>query len=145
MGHAGNSHDSTIMRKHSFWKNREQIFPQGSRVIEGVTIKYFEIGDSAFPLTTRSMKPFTHNKLTDAQAYYNYRLSSARMVVEQTFGLLKGRFHILLFTNESSITTVNVITIACWILALSGKSPLNMSGSLHGNISTVMKTMKKMM
>ena len=116
MGHAGNSHDSTIMRKHSFWKNREQIFPQGSRVIEGVTIKYFEIGDSAFPLTTRSMKPFTHNKLTDAQAYYNYRLSSARMVVEQTFGLLKGRFRILLFTNESSITTVNVITIACCIL-----------------------------
>lgn len=62
------------------------------------------------------MKPYTHNKLTDAQAYYNYRHSSARMVVEQTFGLLKGRFRILLFTNESSIPTVNAITMACCIL-----------------------------
>ena len=62
------------------------------------------------------MKPYTHNKLTDAQAYYNYRHSSARIVVEQTFGLLKGRFRNLLFTNESSIPTVNAITMACFIL-----------------------------
>ena len=62
------------------------------------------------------MKPYTPNKMTDAQAYYNYWHSSARMVVEQTFGLLKGRFRILLFTNESSIPTVNAITIASCIL-----------------------------
>ena len=98
MGHAGNSHDAT-MGKQSFCRNREHIFPPGCRVIEGVHVKYFEICDSAFPLTTRSMKPFTHNKLTDAQAYFNYQLSSARMVVDQTFGLLKGRFRVLLFTN----------------------------------------------
>ena len=116
MGHAGNSHDATIMRKHYFWKNREKIFPPETRVINGVTVKYFEIGDSAFSLTDRSMKPFTHNKLTDAQTYFNYRFSSARMVVEQTFGLLKGCFRILLFTNESSIATVNAITMACCIL-----------------------------
>ena len=72
MGHAGNTHDSTMVKNHSF------IFPPGSRVIEGVKIPYLEIGDSAFILTPRSMKPYTHNKLTDAQAYYNYRHSSAR-------------------------------------------------------------------
>lgn len=38
------------------------------------------------------------------------------MIVEETLGLLKGRFLILLFTNESSIPTVNVITMACCIL-----------------------------
>ena len=62
------------------------------------------------------MKPYIHNKLRDAQAYYNYRHSSARMVIEQTFGLLKGRFRILLFGSESSIPTVNAITRACCIL-----------------------------
>ena len=113
MGHAGNTHDSTIKKNHSFWKNREDIFPPRSRVIEGVRIPYLEIGDSAFKLTPRSMKPYTHNKLTDAQAYYNYRHSGARMVVEQTFGLLKERFRILLCTNESSVPTVNAITMAC--------------------------------
>ena len=80
------------MKNHSFWKNREDNFPPGSRIIVGVRIPYLEIGDSAFKPTPRSMKPYTHNKLTDAQAYYNYWHSSARMVVEQTFGLLKGRF-----------------------------------------------------
>lgn len=116
VGHAGNSHDSTIMKKHSFWQKREEIFPPGARVIEGVQVPFLEIGDSAFPLTTRSTRPYTHNKLTDAEAYYNYRHSSARMIVEQTFGLLKGRFWILLSTNESSIPTVNVIAMACCIL-----------------------------
>lgn len=88
----------------------------GARVAEGVNVPYFDIGDSAFPLTLRSMKPFTHNRLTEGQAYFNYRLSSARMVVEQTFELLKGRFRILLVTNESSIYSVNVVTLACCIL-----------------------------
>ena len=49
--------------------------------------------------------------MTDAQANYNYRHSSARMIVEETLGLLKERFLTLLFTNESSIPTV-----ACCIL-----------------------------
>ena len=104
------------MRKHYFWKSRENIFPPETQVIGGVTVKYFEIGDSAFPLTHRSMKAFTHNKLTDAQAYFNYWLSNATMVVEQTFILLKGCFCILLFTNESSIGTVNTVAMACSIL-----------------------------
>lgn len=59
MGHAGNSHDSTIMQKHSFWKNRENIFTPGTRVIEGAEVPYFEIGDSSSPVT-KSMKPYTH-------------------------------------------------------------------------------------
>ena len=59
MGHAGNYHDSTIMQKHSFWKNRENIFTPGTRVIEGAEVPYFEIGASSSPVT-RSMKPYTH-------------------------------------------------------------------------------------
>ena len=53
MGYAGNSHDSTIMKKRSFWKNRENIFTPEARVIEGVEVPYLEI--------TMSMKPYTHN------------------------------------------------------------------------------------
>ena len=91
MGHAGNFHDSTIMEKHSFWKNREDIFPLGVRVIEGVEVPYLETGDSAFPITTRSIKPHTHNKLKDAEAYYNNRLSSLRMVVRTNIWTAEGK------------------------------------------------------
>ena len=68
MGHAGNAHDATSMRKHVFWQKREEIVPQGTRNIEGIQVLYIEIGDSALPLK-RSMKPYMHNKLTDAEAY----------------------------------------------------------------------------
>lgn len=47
MGHAGNSHDSTIMKQHSFWVKREEIFPPGARVIKGVHVPFLEIGYSA--------------------------------------------------------------------------------------------------
>ena len=47
VGHAENSHDSTIMIKHSFWQKREEIFPPGARVIEGVQVPFLEIGGSA--------------------------------------------------------------------------------------------------
>lgn len=72
MGYAGNSHDSTIMKKRSFWKNRENIFTPEARVIEGLGVPYFEIGDSASPIM-RSMKPYTHTdrcpSLLELQAF----------------------------------------------------------------------------
>ena len=45
-----------VMMQQYFWKNIENIFPSETRVIEGVTVEYFEIGDSAFSLSDRSMK-----------------------------------------------------------------------------------------
>lgn len=51
------------------------------------------LGDSAFPLLEDRLVPYkaTHI-LSDRENLFNKRLSSTRVVIEQAFGLLLGRF-----------------------------------------------------
>lgn len=60
----------------------------------------FLIGDGGFPLDPFLMKPFLYNdNLTVEQHAFNYRLSSARWIVENAFGLLTQKWHV----NEEAL------------------------------------------
>ena len=52
---------------------------------------YFLIGDGAFSLHTWLMKPFSGRMLPDNQRIFNNRLSRARRVVENAFGIMANR------------------------------------------------------
>lgn len=76
--------------------------------------EYHLIGDGAFPLTVNMMKPFPGNNLEPEQRQFNYRLSRARMTVENTFGRLKARWRILIKFSEMDFKkTVMMITTCC--------------------------------
>ena len=63
------------------------------------------------------MKPFAHNaNLTRSQRSFNYHLSRARIVVENTFGRLKGRWRRLMKHIDMDINNVPHIITACCIL-----------------------------
>ena len=50
------------------------------------------IADPAYPLKPWIMKPYSgRGNLTAAQVRFNYRLSRARMTIENSFGRLKGK------------------------------------------------------
>ena len=76
----------------------------------------FIVGDDAFALRTYLMKPYSARKLTREERIYNYRLSRARRVIENTFGVLVNRFQVLLTTMQHHAETVGLIVKACVLL-----------------------------
>ena len=74
---------------------------------------YFIAGDDAFPLRTWLMKPFNRRNLPDAHLIFNYRLSRARRIVENAFGILANRFGCLLTTMRQRPKVVEKIVLAC--------------------------------
>ena len=88
-----------------------------SRVIEGVRVSPFSIGDSAYPLLPWLMKPFVHGaELSEEQKLFSYRMSCARIVVENAFGRLKARWRRLKKTIDVSICNTPFIIAACCVL-----------------------------
>ena len=92
-GFPGNSHDSIIFQSTSLWSNIKEgnVIPSYSQNEQGVYIPSLLLVDSAFPMETWLMKPYSNAVLTKDQRYFNYRPSRARMVVEGGYGQLKGR------------------------------------------------------
>lgn len=58
-------------------------------------VPYVIIADDAFALSSNLMKPFPFRNQPGPNRVYNYRLSRARNVVENAFGIIASRFRIL--------------------------------------------------
>ena len=116
-GFPGNSHDSVIFQSTNLWNSiQEGMLPNVGKQVGKVNIPPLIIADSAFPLRTWLMKPYTDAVLSPQQKYFNYRLSRARMVTECAYGQLKGRWRVLYKKNESDKEQVRITVLACMVL-----------------------------
>ncbi|CAB5107573.1 unnamed protein product [Rhizophagus irregularis] len=75
----------------------------------------FLLGDSAYPLSTFLIKPFTNPQIS-SQIQFNLIHSSHRVVVENAFGRLKNRFKALKELNSRKISNVVQLTECAIIL-----------------------------
>lgn len=62
----------------------------------GEPLPYVIVGDGVFPCKTYSMRPYSGRRLSQDQRMFNYRLSRARRVSENAFGILCQKFRIFL-------------------------------------------------
>lgn len=106
VGSDGRASDSTIFQTSTFNCALEQNllnWPEG-----GVLV-----GDDIFPLGSNLLKPYAHRKLTLQERIFNYRLSRARRVVENAFGILSSRFRVFNTPIALKVDTAELLTKAC--------------------------------
>ena len=88
--------------------------PESIKGIPDHKIHYHIVGDDAFALSLKMMKPYPHRNLDKPKRIFNYRLSRARRVVENAFGILANRFCVFLTTiNLSPEKVQDLILAAC--------------------------------
>ncbi|XP_034071752.1 protein ANTAGONIST OF LIKE HETEROCHROMATIN PROTEIN 1-like [Gymnodraco acuticeps] len=96
---------------------RDYPLGQNKMTISGCDVGHYLIGDPSYPMQRWLMKPFSDTgRLTPEQHTYNYRLSSARSVVEMAFGRRKGRWRCLLKRNDCELELSKIMTVTCCVL-----------------------------
>ncbi|KAB0803707.1 hypothetical protein PPYR_00677 [Photinus pyralis] len=79
-------------------------------------LKYVFVGDEAFALKSNFMKPFNVRELSTEKRIYNYRLSRARRVVENVFGILASRFRIFHTAINLDLNNIEKVVMASCVL-----------------------------
>ena len=76
------------------------------------------LGDPAYPALPWLMKPYQETvHTTSGQKAFNYRESRARMVLENSFGRLKGQLRCLLKRLDVKMQNVpHIVNLACVVL-----------------------------
>lgn len=98
VGSYGRNSDGGIFSNSEMGKKfQDKTFdvPQPMPLIEGgEPLPYVIVGDEAFPLKTYLLRPYSKSHLgeNEPNKIFNYRLSRARRVVENAFGILSARW-----------------------------------------------------
>lgn len=119
-GTNGAVNDSGVFESTKFYKkfmNGDLNLPAPSPLPGTATpVPYVLVGDSAFPINKHFMKPYPFKDINKEQRIFNYRLSRARRIVENAFGILASRFRVLRRPLNLDLENVDAVVLACCAL-----------------------------
>lgn len=79
--------------------------------------KFHLLGDGAYPIREWLIVPFKdYGRLTESQKNFNKKFCSTRVLIENTFGLLKCRFRQLLYLDIHSVDKITKFIISKCVL-----------------------------
>ena len=122
VGWSGKSHEARVLKNSPFFQTVCQgafVPAKYSVVIKGQSVPPLILGDSAYPLQDWQQKPFLQGSgLTPQQVHFNNCLSMDRVVVENAFGRLKGKFRFRCIAKRLDLKVDNCVLVvsACCTL-----------------------------
>ncbi|KAH7961710.1 hypothetical protein HPB52_011561 [Rhipicephalus sanguineus] len=125
VGHPGSESDGGIFSRSTLQKNvllGALGLPPMSPVGNEGPLPYFFVGDEAFPLKEYMMRPYPRRTLhdDDSKAHerrvFNYRMTRARRVIEDTFGILAQRWRMLRRPIKAKEGNIKAYIGACIVL-----------------------------
>ena len=120
VGWTGKSHDARVFKNSPLYQEclKRTFLPMNlSRNLLGTVVPPLLLGDSAYPLEEFIMKPYANrSQMSEEEKLFNNALSHSRVVVENVFGRLKGRFQCLSKRLDTSLENAVIIVSACCIL-----------------------------
>lgn len=114
IGAEGRQNDS---RTFSNWNFGEKVLDNTLPLpppikLFGFTLPPVFVADEAFPLKINIMRPFPNKNLLPQKRVYNYRLSRARRIIENCFGIWAARWRIFRKSIIAGLKTVDAIVKA---------------------------------
>ena len=120
IGDSGSHSDGGVFANSCFGRalNKNQFpLPPPSPIINGTeSLPYCFVADEAFPLKTNLMRPYPGHQLPDDKKIFNYRLSRARRIIENAFGILTARWRIFKRPINSTIENAKLYTNTACVL-----------------------------
>lgn len=121
VGSYGKNSDAGIFTSSAMGKsldNKTFGMPADTIINEnsGTIVPHVIVGDEAFPLKTYLMRPYSGRNLPEEKRIFNYRLSRARRISENAFGILCQKFR--LFFNKMQVSPKNADSIILSALCL---------------------------
>lgn len=119
IGSYGRHSDSSIFENSSFYRNYvdgKTILPPKPLPGTNTPVPHVFLGDEGFKLQTYLMRPFPRISTgdNDEKRNFNKRLSRARRVVENAFGIMVQKWRLFLRPIEGDVdNVVHVVKAAC--------------------------------
>ena len=114
VGAYGRQSDASVFANSVFGKmleNKQFLLPEEKPLPRtlGPQMPFVFFGDEAYSLLEYMMEPFPRKLLPQEKIIFNYRLSQARRIVENAFGILTARFQV--FHRSLMVSVENAETI----------------------------------